>query len=204
MHPVTSLRVKSVIAAPLDGSQVVVGKPATVRGTAWSGDAGAVVAVDVSVDGGRTWESATLQRSQATAFGWRQWEYQWTPARAAYYTLLARARDGAGNIQPIEQEWNPSGYGWNVVPRVGVEAVSRLSEAPPARQTAAPAPAPPASFKNACVVCHDEDIVRQQRLTRPQWDAEINKMIGWGAKVSPADRSVLLDYLFDRYGARGR
>jgi hypothetical protein len=29
-------------------------------------------------------------------------------------------------------------------------------------------------------------------------------MIGWGAKVSHDDRNVLLDYLFDRYGSRGR
>ena len=39
MQPVTSLRVKSVIAAPLDGAQALVGKPLTIRGVAWSGDA---------------------------------------------------------------------------------------------------------------------------------------------------------------------
>ena len=35
---------------------------------------------------------------------------------------------------------------------------------------------------------------------RAQWDAEINKMTGWGAKVSDQDRSALLDYLAARYG----
>ena len=38
--------------------------------------------------------------------------------------VLARARDAAGNTQPFDQEWNPSGYAWNVVPRVGVNVVS--------------------------------------------------------------------------------
>jgi hypothetical protein len=65
-------------------------------------------------------------------------------------------------------------------------------------------PTPPASFKGACLACHDEDVIQQQRLTREQWNAEINKMVGWGAKVSNDDRSALLDYLAGRYGPRPR
>jgi hypothetical protein len=38
-------------------------------------------------------------------------------------------------------------------------------------------------------------MVVQQRLTRAQWDRELSKMIGWGARVSPADRESFLDYL---------
>jgi len=53
MQPVTSLCVKSVIATPLDGAQVVTGKLLTIRGVAWAGDAGPVTAVEVSVDNGR-------------------------------------------------------------------------------------------------------------------------------------------------------
>ena len=45
-------------------------------------------------------------------------------------------------------------------------------------------------------------MIQQQRLTRPQWDAEINKMVGWGAKVSDQDRSALLDYFAGRFGPR--
>ena len=204
MQPVTSLRVKSVVAAPLDGSQVLIGKPVTIRGVAWSGDPGPVTRVDVSVDGGRRWESANLRRDQRTAFGWRQWEYRWTPAREAYHTILARARDEAGNTQPFDQEWNPSGYGWNVIPRVGVNVVTRVSDAAqlvPARATTV---AQPDAFKNACLACHDEDVIQQQRLTRAQWDAEINKMIGWGARVRDEDRNRLLDYVSINWGPRPR
>jgi hypothetical protein len=204
MQPVTRLRVKSVIAAPLDGSQMVNGKPVTIRGVAWSGDAGPLAAVDVSVDGGRNWKAATLRRDQRTAFGWRQWEYSWTPSREAYYTILARARDGAGNTQPFDQEWNPSGYAWNVVPRVGVNVVTELSDTPRRVQPGAVRIAPPAAFKNACVACHDEDVIQQQRLTRAQWDSEVNKMIGWGARVRDEDRNALLDYLFGNFGPRPR
>jgi len=204
MQPVTGLRVKSVITAPFGGAQVVVLTRLTIRGVAWSGDAGPVATVDVSVDGGRSWKPATLQRDQRTQFGWRQWEYHWTPPREAYYTILARARDVADNMQPLDQEWNPSGYGWNVIPRVGVNVVAALSDTTPQVQTATNSNTAPTAFKNACVACHDEDVVRQQRLTRAQWDGEINKMIGWGARVRDEDRNVLLDYLVGNYGPRAR
>ena len=75
MQPVTSLRAKSVIASPLDGAQALVGKPLTIRGVAWSGDAGPIIAVDVSIDGGRTWRPAALRQDQRTQFGWRQWDF---------------------------------------------------------------------------------------------------------------------------------
>lgn len=204
MQPVTSLRVKSVIAAPFDGSQIAVGKAVAITGVAWSGDAGPISAVDVSVDGGRNWKPATLRADQRTRFGWRQWEYRWTPTEESYHTILARARDEAGNTQPMDQEWNPSGYLWNVVPRVRVDVVKQPA-AP--SQTAAPTTATteaPASFRSACIGCHQDDVIRQQRLTRAQWDREINKMTGWGAQVKDTDRPGLLDYLFGSFGPRGK
>jgi DMSO/TMAO reductase YedYZ molybdopterin-dependent catalytic subunit len=204
MQPVTSLRVKSVIAAPLDGSQTVSGKPVTIRGVAWSGDAGPVTAVDVSVDGGRSWKPAALRRDQRTEFGWRQWEHSWAPHQEAYHTVLSRARDAAGNTQPVDQEWNPSGYGWNVVPRVGVSVVKVPSDgAPRERPPNVNADYSP-ELTTACLVCHDADVIRQQRLTRAQWEAEMNKMIGWGARVRDEDRVRLLDYLSSNFGVRHR
>ena len=72
-------------------------------------------------------------------------------AQEAYYTILARARDAAGNTQPLDQEWNPSGYGWNVVPRVGVDVVKELSGASQTAQPSGSEPAQPTAFKGACV-----------------------------------------------------
>jgi len=204
MQPVTSLHVKSVIAAPLDGTQVLAGRPLMIQGVAWSGDAGPVTSVEVSVDGGRTWKPAVLRPEQRTQFGWRQWGFNWTPSQEAYYTILARAHDVAGNTQPLDEEWNPAGYSWNVVPRVGVDAVKELSGSSPAMPPAGSSSAPPAAFKSACAVCHDDDVIRQQRLTRAQWDRELNKMTGWGARVKDEDRAGLLDYLFSNYGPRPR
>jgi uncharacterized protein YbdZ (MbtH family) len=38
-------------------------------------------------------------------------------------------------------------------------------------------------------------MMRQQRLTRAQWDRELAKMSGWGAPVKPEQREAILDYL---------
>jgi sulfite oxidase len=200
MQPVTSLRVKSVISNPLDGMQFPVGRSLPIRGVAWGGDGGPITAVDVSVDGGRSWISAALRRDQQTQFGWRQWEFHWIPSQVAYYTILARARDAGGNTQPFDQEWNPAGYGWNVVPRVGVDVVKELSGTREIVQPSGSATPQPAALKNACMVCHDDDVIRQQRLTRAQWDREIDKMTKWGAELKKDDREGILDYLFSNFG----
>jgi len=181
MIPVTSLRVKSVI---------FIGSPSVIRGAAWTGDGARIKNVDVSTDRGRTWKPARLT-GPATPFGWRQWEFPWTLPAEGYYTLLARARVSSGDVQPVVPEWNPSGYLWNSVARVDVDA-GRIRIPEPVDR---PAPTPPAFFREACLRCHDDDVIRQQRLTRAQWGRELDKMIGWGARVEPADREALLDYL---------
>ena len=196
MQSVTNLRIKSVIASPLDGTQLDPARPATIRGVAWGSDP--VTSVEVSVDGGRTWKPAALNSNQKTRFGWRQWEFSWTPPEAAYYTILARARDASGNTQPLDQEWNQSGYLWNVVPRVRVNVGDAVpAPAVTSQVTSSQAPPPPPPVFNNCLACHNDDVVRQQRLTRAQWNAEINKMTGWGARVDDAGRQALLDY-FDK------
>jgi hypothetical protein len=192
MKPVTSLRVKSVISFPVDGASLEPGKRVLVRGTAWSGDSGPVTAVDVSVDRGRTWRAATLA-GKATEFGWRLWEFPWTPAVPGHYTVLARARDASGDVQPLVQEWNPSGYLWNVVARADVNVGT--ASTPASATDRAPSSVPPSNFRSTCLVCHDDGLILQQRLTRAQWDRELNKMIEWGARVAPEDRAALLDYL---------
>jgi hypothetical protein len=202
MRPLESLRVKSVIASPVDGSQIEIGQPATIRGVAWSGEGGPVVNVVVSADAGRSWQAARLT-SPVTRYGWRQWELSWTPPAEGYYTLLARATDMSGDSQPLAQEWNPSGYLWNVVSRSGVEVVKQIQNLPAPIDTAAPPM--PAQVKSACGVCHEDDMIRQQRLTRAQWDRELNKMGGWipaDQQLNPTDRQAILDYLSANFGTR--
>lgn len=197
------LRVKSGIASPVDGAAAEVSKPVTIRGVAWSGDKGPVTAVDVSMDGGRNWSAARLDGIE-TRFGWRQWQFTWAPQGEGYYNLMSRARDKSGDVQPLIQEWNPSGYLWNVVPHVGLNVVGKAGLPPnPAPPTPVAAAAPPDRFRAVCLTCHDEDMIRQQRITRTQWSREIDKMMRWGAPAKPEDREAILDYL-NNYGPRPR
>lgn len=48
--------------------------------------------------------------------------------------------------------------------------------------------------RTACLMCHDSHIIVQQRLGKTAWGKEVDKMIKWGAIVSPSDRDPLVDY----------
>jgi len=190
MVPVTDLNVKSVIAVPAGWA-----KPGAVRiqGTAWS-NASPVAKVDISTDGGQTWKPAKLG-GQRTKYGWRLWQYDWKPAEGQY-TLISRATNVAGQMQPLSEEWNPNGYLWNVAQPVAI-TISTQAPTPPEPET--PDAVYPDGYQAACFSCHDEHMMRQQRLTGAQWDREINKMTGWGAQVKPQDREAILNYLSNRF-----
>ena len=53
----------------------------------------------------------------------------------------------------------------------------------------------------ACAECHESRIIVQQRLGKPTWTKEVDKMIRWGALVDPADRDAFIDYLSANFPA---
>jgi cytochrome c5 len=57
-------------------------------------------------------------------------------------------------------------------------------------------------FENKCLLCHEADIIEQQRLSRQGWTREVEKMIRWGAVVSDEEKGRLIDYLFGNFGPR--
>ena len=90
-----------------------------IEGRAWSGW-GPVEAVDVSVDGGRAWHEATLEPEPPGPHAWRAWSWVWHADEPGEYELCSRARDAAGNQQPLDPDWNVGGYANNAVHRVPV------------------------------------------------------------------------------------
>jgi DMSO/TMAO reductase YedYZ molybdopterin-dependent catalytic subunit len=114
--PVSRMRVRALIAAPSDGD-VLSSSPAEISGVAWSGDA-PVARVEVSVDGGIMWSEAKLDRPESAA--WTAWRFPWRSPAPGTHTLMARATDLRGNVQPMAPVWNALGYGNNVVQRVHV------------------------------------------------------------------------------------
>jgi cytochrome c5 len=59
-----------------------------------------------------------------------------------------------------------------------------------------------ATYKRACLVCHDADIVEQQKLSKIGWTRSVEKMMRWGATVTDADKQPLIDYLAAQFPPR--
>jgi DMSO/TMAO reductase YedYZ molybdopterin-dependent catalytic subunit len=88
-----------------------------LEGRAWSGLA-PIASVEVSADGGATWAPAELGPEDGR-WAWRGWTYRWH-AEPGDHVLCSRARDEAGNEQPLEMPWNVGGYANNAVQTVRV------------------------------------------------------------------------------------
>ncbi|PZE19357.1 sulfite oxidase [Paenibacillus xerothermodurans] len=117
--PVTHMRVNSIIQYPLDWGRVNTGVH-RIHGLAWSG-IGAVTAAEISVNGGHSWHTASLQSTPEHPYGWSVWSYAWHATQTGVYKIMSRALDSAGNAQPLEAHWNTKGYGYNAVATVNVK-----------------------------------------------------------------------------------
>ncbi|MBI2311860.1 MAG: sulfite dehydrogenase [Betaproteobacteria bacterium] len=92
---------KSVITRPSGGMNLPGPGLIEIQGFAWSGR-GRITAVDVTLDGGRNWQEATLEEPVMdkclTRFRLR-WNWDGKPAKIA-----SRAVDSTGYVQPTVQE----------------------------------------------------------------------------------------------------
>jgi hypothetical protein len=52
----------------------------------------------------------------------------------------------------------------------------------------------------ACIMCHSPEMVAQQRLDRATWEAIVDRMITYGAPITPETRPLILEYLATRLG----
>jgi DMSO/TMAO reductase YedYZ molybdopterin-dependent catalytic subunit len=113
-----SMPVRSIVTAPADGSSHST-RSIEVRGAAWAGD-DTVARVDVTVDGGATWVAAEMQPLR-NRFDWVRWRVLLTLPADGFYEIFARATDSQGRAQPFRAtNWNPNGYGCNVMHRVAI------------------------------------------------------------------------------------
>ena len=114
--PITSIKVNSLVVDPAPGAVLERGKRVEVLGIAWDGGSG-IRNVEVSLDGGRTWRDAKLQRDIGR-YSWRQWRYAIKPEQAGAMTVMARAHARDGSTQTDTLVHNPAGYHHNVVQKV--------------------------------------------------------------------------------------
>jgi DMSO/TMAO reductase YedYZ molybdopterin-dependent catalytic subunit len=107
--PITHMQVKAAIARPGSNEVIAAGNHYTVAGAAWTADA-EIVKVELSTDGGATWQGASLGEKQVRN-SWRLWEWDWaTPKTSGRRVLLARATDSRGRTQPMERDPDRGSY----------------------------------------------------------------------------------------------
>lgn len=91
-----TVRTTAIIATPRADS--VITGAVTVGGVAFAGDRG-ISRVEVSLDDGRSWTSATLKGPALSGTTWVLWTYAFDPPAGGAYRIIVRAVDGGGSVQ---------------------------------------------------------------------------------------------------------
>ncbi|MGH9702611.1 MAG: molybdopterin-dependent oxidoreductase [Candidatus Acidiferrales bacterium] len=112
--PIGKMPVRSFLISPDGSTKIPEEMPVTLRGIAFSGY-GRVTKVEISTND-KDWREARLGEDYGP-YSFRTWDFSWTPPRPGRYSILVRATDEKGNIQPDEGVWNPGGYLWNNIER---------------------------------------------------------------------------------------
>ena len=120
--PVTRTEPRALLVPPgfpdfMSRRRVVRSGQVRIEGRAWSGWA-PVSKVEVSIDGGDTWEPADLEPAQASHC-WARWTWTWQ-SELGSYVLACRATDASGRTQPLGQRWSRGGFANNTIQRVPV------------------------------------------------------------------------------------
>jgi DMSO/TMAO reductase YedYZ molybdopterin-dependent catalytic subunit len=118
--PINRLNVRSLFVSPEPGEQLAARTPVELQGLAFDSGIG-IARVEVSTDAGRTWQVTRLD-SDLGKYSWRRWRLRWSPPAPGKYSLRVRALNRAGEQQTTEI-WNRSGYMFNVIEQIEVEAV---------------------------------------------------------------------------------
>jgi DMSO/TMAO reductase YedYZ molybdopterin-dependent catalytic subunit len=112
--PITEMMVNSLITSHADGARV--GSGTSVGGIAWDGGYG-IRTVDISTDGGKTWQAATLGEDLGR-YAFRTFSF---PVRGqGNVTVMARASNAIGQTQTPSLIHNPAGYHHNVIHSVSL------------------------------------------------------------------------------------
>jgi DMSO/TMAO reductase YedYZ molybdopterin-dependent catalytic subunit len=109
LTPLSELEVKAEVARPAPEEVVQADSTYRMYGAAWTGES-EVTKVELSLDGGSSWATARLT-DPPVRHAWRLWEYEWrTPTRPGRHTVMARATDARGRVQPMGHNPNRRSY----------------------------------------------------------------------------------------------
>jgi len=120
---VAAVRTATRVHVPTKGARLPAGTY-VISGSAFDGgNGGGIARVEVSTDGGKTWNEAEIW-SSLDPLTWSLWQYTWTvPPGVKSARIVARAIDKRGNVQSAKYE-DPYPAGASGYHTVEVEIVS--------------------------------------------------------------------------------
>jgi DMSO/TMAO reductase YedYZ molybdopterin-dependent catalytic subunit len=120
MIPINRMPPRSFFTNVAEGASFPGGTSIPVRGIAFGGDTG-VAKVELSSDGGKTWQPTTLGKDHGK-HSFRQWESNVSLPAHGNHSLTVRCINLAGEVQPDAANWNTSGFMRNVIETVQLTA----------------------------------------------------------------------------------
>lgn len=117
-RPIGRFNVRSFVTSHADGARVVAGRTVELRGIAFAGGSN-IARVLVSADGGQTWQEARLDEDLGR-YSFREWRLG-IDLQKGRHSIMFRAMTADGEMQPLEQRWQPAGYMRNVVEPLKLE-----------------------------------------------------------------------------------
>jgi len=118
--PINRMSLRSIFVRPEPDERVPRQQPFEIQGLAFDSGNG-IGHVEVSTDGGVTWQEAKLDRDLGK-YSWRRWRLMWRPVASGTFQLKVRAFNHAGQKQ-TDQLWNRSGFMRNVIEQTDVEVI---------------------------------------------------------------------------------
>jgi sulfite dehydrogenase len=120
-RPISTLPTRSFITNMLNGATVHAGHTVELKGIAFDGGSG-IRTVDVSIDAGRTWRTATLGKNLGR-FSFRTWHTHVLFRDKGAAVLMVRATSQRGEVQPPTADWNAAGYRRHVIESTTVTVI---------------------------------------------------------------------------------
>jgi len=116
--PITAMPPRSFITSHADGAAVAKGKPLTLEGIAFGGDAG-LAKVELV---GKGWTIPCTLGPDEGPYAFRRWSATLPQVSGDLAEIGAKATNVNGATQPDTLVWNPSGYARNVIERITLVA----------------------------------------------------------------------------------
>jgi hypothetical protein len=108
-------QLQAAIDDPRDRARIA-GTNFVVTGWAVANETG-VSKVEISTDGGHTWNDAPIFSNPMPSQVWAFWKYAWIDAPKGRHTVLVRATDGDGKVQTSSSsgEWPDGATGYHEI-----------------------------------------------------------------------------------------